>query len=114
MNQSKMTKLIAAIAIAIFTHTTIFAELAFNKDTRKFYSKNPSEVVNQEEYHSLAADVMQIFAQKGATLSEGDLAMIFFGLRKIGTPASLQLIKDLEKLFKDLKEELLRVHNLCK
>ena len=114
MKQRKITKLLAVISIAIFAHATIFAELAFNKDTGKFYSKNPSENVNQEEYNSLAAGVMQIFAQKGRAMSEGDLAVIFFGLRKIGTPASLQLIKDIEKLLKDLKEELLRVQNLCK
>lgn len=101
------------IACLIFMTSVAVAELAYDQQTGKFYSKNAPKSVNKEEYNELWYRFIQIHSPRGILdLTAPELAAVFVQLRSHGTAAALRFIHDAEKIVKTARKDLKRINNL--
>jgi hypothetical protein len=112
-----MKKMLVCTSIALFLCSSIDARLRYEAKNGTFYSEGAPKNVNQEEYNELATELSQwlkiyhpdfIFYPIDQRL-QIDFILIS-QLKKVGTPAALRLIHDLEKLIKETKNDLNRIY----
>jgi len=102
-----MKKLIIALVLSLST-STIFAEVAVNTKTGKFYSKNAPKNINQEEYHQIWVSMIQ-WAKSNPYIHDFD-KVLFMHLRTIGTPTAIRVIHDLQQLHKEAIKDLKKLN----
>ena len=105
-----MKKLLILLLIASSSAT--FCTLRFDRQTRKYRSDNAPRNVNQDEYNEIMCDLELTCPQGILNLTAHELVLLFGNLRAQGTPAALQVIRDIEEAIKMYKEDLKRIQNL--
>ena len=101
------------IVYLIFVTTVSMAEWAYDIKTDRSYSKNPSRIIDQNEYASLAVDLRTVCQGRSFLhYTASEQAWIFSCLKAVGTPAALQFIDDLEQYIKDYKKYIKSINSL--
>jgi len=110
-----MIKKVLIVLLLLLSSLPIAAQLSYNPATGKYYSKGARRNVDQNYYHALLSEVSARFSaldSRGATEAEYRQVWIilFSGLRQIGNPTALRLLKDLENHLKVVKKDM-RIFN---
>ena len=101
------------ILLLAITSSNAFCALKFDQRTKRYYSEPASSKVDQNEYHNLVCDLEKVISPRSFfELTAVELAVLFTQLKAIGTPAALQIIRDIEQGIKTRKKEIRRISNL--
>jgi hypothetical protein len=111
LNKGLSMKKIIILLLAL-TSSSTFCALRFNPHTKRYYT-DASSKVDQNEYHAIVCDLQQVIQPRTFfELTALELAVLFTQLKSIGTPAALQIIRDIEQGIKERNKEVKRIQRL--
>jgi hypothetical protein len=98
----------------VIAPSTTFCGLKYDQKKYRFYSDKAPKNVNQDEYNGLVQQFINLYSADFLQGTIEEWVGMFAALRIIGTPAALQLMRDLEEMIKICKQDMQRLKNLMR